>query len=95
MARGAELVAAIEATGATSWTIWRSGTDLVHVIECAAHDELLARLADLPVNVAWQRLMSEFLAQPHDYSAAGAGAALPVVWELRTAQRLSSGGADD
>ncbi len=28
------LTDAIRAAGATSWTIWRSGTDLFHVLEC-------------------------------------------------------------
>jgi L-rhamnose mutarotase len=27
-----ELTAAIRAAGATSWTIWRSGTDLFHLL---------------------------------------------------------------
>jgi L-rhamnose mutarotase len=31
----AELTAAIRAAGVSEWTIWRSGTDLFHVIECA------------------------------------------------------------
>lgn len=78
----AELVAAIKNAGATSWTIWRSGTDLFHVIECAAYDLLLERLSKLPVNIAWQLRINEYLEASHDYSAAGAAAALPVVWEL-------------
>ncbi|MFI6169319.1 L-rhamnose mutarotase [Nocardia sp. NPDC051052] len=77
-----ELVAAIRAAGATSWTIWRSGTDLFHVIDCAAYDVLLSRLAELPVNVEWQLRINEYLEAAHDYSAVGADAALPVVWEL-------------
>ncbi|MFF3228949.1 L-rhamnose mutarotase [Nocardia suismassiliense] len=81
----AELVAAIKEAGATSWTIWRSGTDLFHVIDCAAYDLLLGRLAELPVNVAWQSRINEYLDGTHDYSATGADAALPVVWELNPA----------
>lgn len=77
-----ELVAAIRAAGATSWTIWRSGTDLFHVLECEDYGALLGELEQLPVNVAWQARMSEFLDVPHDYSADGAAAGLPVVWEL-------------
>ncbi|WP_069166904.1 L-rhamnose mutarotase [Nocardia altamirensis] len=81
----AELVAAIRSAGATDWTIWRSGSELFHVIDCAAYDVLLERLAELPVNIAWQVRMDEYLAAAHDYSAAGAGAGLPVVWELNPA----------
>lgn len=78
----AELTAAIRAAGAESWTIWRSGTDLFHVIECEDYARLLADLENLPVNVAWQARMAELLDVAHDYSEAGAEAGLPVVWEL-------------
>ncbi|WP_461007573.1 L-rhamnose mutarotase [Streptomyces capparidis] len=77
-----ELTAAIRAAGATSWTIWRSGTDLFHVIECEDYGRLIARLAELPVNVAWQARMAGLLEVAHDYSAQGADAPLPVVWRL-------------
>ncbi|MFF3781981.1 L-rhamnose mutarotase [Streptomyces sp. NPDC001933] len=78
----AELTAAIRAAGATSWTIWRSGTDLFHVIDCEDYAALLAELERLPVNIAWQARMDELLDVAHDYSADGAAAGLPVAWEL-------------
>ncbi|MFF1380955.1 L-rhamnose mutarotase [Streptomyces sp. NPDC058308] len=78
----AELTTAIRAAGATSWTIWRSRTDLFHVLECEDYALLLAELEKLPVNVAWQARMAELLDVVHDYSADGAEAGLPVVWEL-------------
>lgn len=78
----AELVTAIRAAGASRWTIWRSGTDLFHVLECEDYARLLAALDRLPVNIAWQARMAELLDVVHDYSAEGAGAGLPVVWEL-------------
>ncbi|MCX5107705.1 L-rhamnose mutarotase [Streptomyces sp. NBC_00378] len=78
----AELTAAIRAAGATSWTIWRSGTDLFHVIDCEDYAALLAELEQLPVNIAWQARMDELLDVAHDYSADGAAAGLPVAWEL-------------
>jgi L-rhamnose mutarotase len=77
-----ELTDAIRAAGATSWTIWRSGTDLFHVLECADYALLLAELEKLPVNVAWQARMAELLDVVHDYSAEGTESGLPVVWEL-------------
>jgi L-rhamnose mutarotase len=77
-----ELTDAIRAAGATSWTIWRSGTDLFHLLECADYARLLAELERLPVNLAWQARMAELLDVAHDYSPQGAGAGLPVVWEL-------------
>ena len=78
----AELTEAIRAAGATSWTIWRGGTDLFHVIECEDYASLLARLSAQPVNTAWQARMAELLDVVHDYSAGGAAASLPVVWTL-------------
>jgi L-rhamnose mutarotase len=77
-----ELTAAIRAAGATRWTIWRSGTDLFHVLECEDYRRLLAELERLPVNVAWQARMAELLDVVHDYTGAGGDAGLPVVWEL-------------
>lgn len=77
-----ELTDAIRAAGATSWTIWRSGTHLFHLLECEDYARLLAQLEKLPVNVAWQARMAELLDEDHDYSPAGADAGLPVVWEL-------------
>ncbi|MFJ9174212.1 L-rhamnose mutarotase [Streptomyces sp. NPDC102360] len=77
-----ELVAAIRAAGARQWTIWRSGLDLFHVIECEDYARMLAELDKLPVNIAWQARMDALLDVVHDYSAEGADAGLPVVWEL-------------
>lgn len=78
----AELTDAIRAAGVTSWTIWRSGTDLFHVLECEDYERLLAELEKLPVNIVWQARMAELLDVVHDYSSEGAEAGLPVVWEL-------------
>lgn len=77
-----ELVAAIRAAGATEWTIWRSGQDLFHVLECEDYAGLLADLEHLPVNIAWQRRMATMQEVTHDYSQAGGDAGLPVVWDL-------------
>jgi L-rhamnose mutarotase len=78
-----DLTAAIRASGVHAWTIWRSGLDLFHVIDCDDYAAMLESLEDLPVNVIWQARMGELLAQSHDYSDAGAG--LPVAWELTDA----------
>ena len=77
-----ELVEAIRAAGATHWTIWRSGTDLFHVIDCADYDALIAHVGAQPVNAVWQARMGDLLEVVHDYSTGSADAALPVVWEL-------------
>lgn len=78
----AALADAIRAVGVTDWTIWRSGTDLFHLIDCADYPAMLAALSSSPVNIEWQASMAEVLDTPHDYSAAGGDAVLPVVWQL-------------
>jgi len=77
-----ELTAAIRAAGASSWTIWRSGVELFHLIDCDDYAKLIAALEQLPVNVAWQARMDDLLDVAHDYSADGAEAGLPMVWQL-------------
>ncbi|MFI5534053.1 L-rhamnose mutarotase [Kitasatospora sp. NPDC051853] len=77
-----ELTDAMRAAGATEWTIWRSGTELFHVLDCEDYAALIAALEELPVNAAWQLRMAELLDVAHDYSAGGSAAALPVVWQL-------------
>ncbi|MFB7613600.1 L-rhamnose mutarotase [Kitasatospora sp. NPDC056181] len=78
----AELTAAIRAAGVTSWTIWRSGCELFHLLECEDYARLLAELEHLPVNITWQARMADLLDVVHDYSEDGAAAGLPVVWQL-------------
>ncbi|WP_405430224.1 L-rhamnose mutarotase [Streptomyces anulatus] len=77
-----ELARAIREAGCTSWTIWRSDTDLFHLLDCEDYARLLAELEELPVNVEWQARMADLLEVVHDYSGAGADAGLPVVWQL-------------
>jgi L-rhamnose mutarotase len=77
-----ELTEAIRAAGVAQWTIWRSGTDLFHVLEVKDYPAMIAELEKLPVNIAWQARMADLLEVVHDYSTEGAGASLPVVWEL-------------
>ncbi|MEU8518898.1 L-rhamnose mutarotase [Streptomyces sp. NBC_01216] len=78
----AELAAASRAAGVTSWTIWRSGCELFHLLDCEDYGRLLAELEHLPINIAWQARMGELLDVVHDYSKDGTSAGLPVVWEL-------------
>ncbi|WP_405906180.1 MULTISPECIES: L-rhamnose mutarotase [unclassified Streptomyces] len=77
-----ELTDAIRAAGVSEWTIWRSGTDLFHLLEVPDYGAMIAELEKLPVNIAWQARMGQLLAVAHDYSADGTDASLPVVWQL-------------
>jgi hypothetical protein len=60
------------------------GERTMRTVRIALHTRVRAdRVAEyLPVNIAWQARMAELLDVAHDYSAGGAGAGLPVVWQL-------------
>jgi L-rhamnose mutarotase len=77
-----ELTRAMREAGCRSWTIWRSGTDLFHLIDCEDYPRLIAALGSLPANRAWQSRMEDLLEVVHDYSDGGGDTALPVVWQL-------------
>lgn len=78
----AELTEAIRAAGCRSWTIWRSGVDLFHLIDCDDYGRMIAQLSELTANQIWQERMGELLEVVHDYGGDAADAALPMVWQL-------------
>jgi L-rhamnose mutarotase len=77
-----QLTDAVRAAGATSWTIRRSRTDLVHVLERQDCARLLAEPEGLPVDVARPARKADLPDVVHDHSGDGANAGLPVVREL-------------
>lgn len=88
----AELLAAIRSAGVRDWTIWRSGLDLFHLIDCEDYGRLLDELRELDVNVAWQQRMDRYLDVAHDYTIAGTAAGLPVAWDLSASLDMLPGG---
>lgn len=56
-----EMMDALQAAGISDWSIWRSGQDLFHVVDCADFDAAMAKLADDPVNDRWQERMAAFV----------------------------------
>lgn len=74
------LDARLRQAGVRSWSIWRSGRDLFHVVEVADYRAMRLALADDPVNLEWQRQMAELLEVDDDYSGDDSG--LPLVWTL-------------
>jgi|SRR5690348_1094232 L-rhamnose mutarotase len=74
----AEIVELLKAGGATSWTIWRNGVDLFHLVECEDWDALGAFMAQHEADAAWQARVGAF----RDFSLAGGDRPLPVVFEL-------------
>jgi L-rhamnose mutarotase len=77
-----ELAAAIRAGGATSWTIWRSGVELFHLLECDDPAALFTNLESLPAQIAWAARMAELVDESDGLSADGGAAGLQVVWSL-------------
>lgn len=75
--------------GIHDWSIWRSGRDLFHLVDC---DDWLAAneaLADDPANAAWQADIGRFVDHFVQVSGPGpAGQVLPHVYSLQ-AQRAS------
>ena len=49
------------ATQFPDWTIWRSGRDLFHLVECDDFDAAVKQLATDPVDQRWQQHMSRFV----------------------------------
>jgi 2-keto-3-deoxy-L-fuconate dehydrogenase len=78
----AELRDAFVRAGVRGWTIWRSGDELFHVIECEDYARLNSELEGLPVNDAWQARMAEYLDVVHGDPRKGPAKVLPVVWQL-------------
>jgi L-rhamnose mutarotase len=78
----AELTAAIRAGGTTSWTIWRSGVELFHLLECDDPAALFTGLESLPAQIAWAARMADLVDDSDGLSADGDATSLRVVWSL-------------
>ena len=76
----AELVAALREAGVSNWRIWRSGRELIHLVEVDDYKAMRRQLAQNPVNVDWQARMAALLEVEDDYSGNNSG--VPLVWEL-------------
>lgn len=85
-----DLAATFARIGIHDWSIWRSGRDLFHLVDC---DDWLAAneaLADDPANLAWQSDIGRFVERFVQVSGPGpAGQPLARVYRL-TEQRRSA-----
>lgn len=68
----------LRAGGAASWTIWRNGVDLFHLVECEDWDALVAFMAGRAEDTEWQAHVGQF----RDFSLAGGDTPMPLVFEL-------------
>jgi L-rhamnose mutarotase len=77
-----ELIAVMNAAGITDWSIWRSGSDLFHLVECDDYEAAVAKLSGDPVDKRWQEHMSQFVAGFAQNPDGLAGQSLRHVWTM-------------
>ena len=77
-----DLVATFDAVGIHDWTIWRSGLDLFHLVEC---DDFVAamRVVDQdPANERWQAFIGPCVDRFVTVGEGSEGMLVPQVWSL-------------
>ena len=74
----AEIVDLLKAGGVRSWTIWRNGVDLFHLVECEDWDALGEFMATKEADQAWQARVGRF----RDFSLVGGDQPMSLVFEL-------------
>jgi L-rhamnose mutarotase len=77
-----ELITAMHRAGIADWTIWRSGRDLFHLVECDDFDAAIAQLSTDPVDRRWQQHMSRYVESFADNPDGDAGRGLRRVWTM-------------
>jgi L-rhamnose mutarotase len=85
----ADLDAALREAGVREWRIWRDGQDLFHLVTVEDYRAMRRRLAEHPVNVAWQAIVGPLHDVPDDYSGADDG--IGLVWALPAGRPSSPG----
>ncbi|AMM21592.1 hypothetical protein AX769_17405 [Frondihabitans sp. PAMC 28766] len=78
-----DLVESFDRVGITSWTIWRSGRDLFHVVVADDYAAADARLADDPANRRWQAMIGPFVERFVE-GEDGGSPLLRQVWDFET-----------
>jgi L-rhamnose mutarotase len=78
-----DLAASLLAAGIRDWTIWRSGRDLFHLVECDDFVAAMNQLAHDPVNDRWQEYMAQFVDHFEMVKEGFEGMEVPTVWNFR------------
>ena len=76
------------AAGIHDWTIWRSGRDLFHLVECDNFDAAMRVVDASPANDAWQADIGRFVAGFHGPDGEDGFLPIEQVWAL-SAQRTA------
>lgn len=78
------------AAGIRDWTIWRSGRDLFHLVECDDFDAAMSVVEASPVNDAWQADIGRFVEVFRGPDGEDAFTPIERIWALST-QRSEAG----
>jgi L-rhamnose mutarotase len=74
-----DLLEAHRRAGITDWSIWRSGRDLFHLVDCDDLPAAFRQLEDDPANERWQAFIGAYV----DHLAISPdGPALRLVWQM-------------
>ncbi|WP_341976409.1 L-rhamnose mutarotase [Microbacterium sp. LWO13-1.2] len=84
-----DLRALFAEAGIHDWTIWRSGRNLFHVVDCADFDRAMSVVESAPANAAWQKDIGRFV--EGFYGPDGEVGFLPIerVWSLEEQNRTA------
>lgn len=66
--------------GIRDWSIWRSGRDLFHLVDCDDWSAANVALRDHPANLAWQRHIGRHVAYFAGQDGGPEGQVLPLVY---------------
>lgn len=77
-----DLAASFERLGIRDWTIWRSGRDLFHLVECEDFAAAMAALETDPANERWQAFIGPYVEWFVSTGEGAEGQVLGQVWRL-------------
>ncbi len=78
----ADLVETFGRIGIRNWSIWRSGRDLFHLVECDDFAAAMEALTTDPADQKWQAFINEHVAGMVTFGDGVEGYPMPQVWTL-------------
>lgn len=82
-----DLAASFEHLGIHNWTIWRSGQDLFHLVDCDDFVAAMNALRDDPANQRWQRFIGPFIERFETTAEGPTDMMVPLVYSLERQRR--------
>ncbi|WP_426626046.1 L-rhamnose mutarotase [Leifsonia sp. McL0607] len=86
----ADLAASFARLGIHDWSIWRSGRDLFHLVECDDFAAAMRALDDDLANQRWQAFITHHVDHFVTSAEGPEGMVLGEVWRLRTQREQST-----